>query len=715
MDENKQHKINLENLVNELRLTNKQLENEVVERQRAETQLHKLSTSLEQTGDLVLITDKHGVPEYVNPAFLKLTGFSEQEIVGKSPRLMKSGSHSTKFYQNLWRTILAGEIFHAVFINRKKNGNIYYEEKTISPVRDEHGNISNFVSVGRDITARRQSERALRESQERYRNLFQLSPLGVAYANLESYIIELNPKFLDILGSTSVKETKSINLLTYPLLIDIGFSADLRRCIDTHQTIANTVLYTSKWGKTAYINYYFAPVNDADKKIVGILINLEDITERKNATEAYQALVDHSLQGLAIVQENKVMFANPTLVKIFGYSAVELLSMSYEEMLEIIHWEDRMMVRQRTTEEMVEQSMTSQLEVRIIRKDNEIRWIEQFATVIEYRGKQAFQIAYIDITERKQAEEKLRERERFIQSIASASPNILYLFSIPKNRNIYANRNVGEMLGYTDEEIGDYHIHPEDLIKIPIHLARLEESEPGDVLELEYRLQHKNGEWRWLLRRELVFNRTPDGKLNEILGATQDITDRKEAEITLKKANEMLQRLATMDGLTQIANRRRFDEYLSLVWEQLGQEDKPLSLIFMDIDYFKRYNDYYGHLQGDACLQQIAQSISRTVKRSKDLVARYGGEEFAVILPNTSAAGAVKVAEYIQQEIHQCRIPHAESKTGEFLTLSIGVGTVKPNSTSLPEMLIDVADKALYQAKEHGRNQISLITLEHSG
>ncbi|MEN9279971.1 MAG: diguanylate cyclase, partial [Gloeomargarita sp. DG_1_4_bins_134] len=169
-------------------------------------------------------------------------------------------------------------------------------------------------------------------------------------------------------------------------------------------------------------------------------------------------------------------------------------------------------------------------------------------------------------------------------------------------------------------------------------------------------------------------------------------------------ANSELQRLAAFDGLTQVPNRRRFDEYLAQEWQRLAREQSCLALILADIDFFKSYNDTYGHVAGDECLRQVAQAISRKVNRAGDLVARYGGEEFAVILPNTSLAAAMMVAERVRQEVAQLRIPHEKSAVHGYVTLSLGVTSTLPQPQGSPAELIAAADQALYQAKQQGRN-----------
>ncbi len=170
-------------------------------------------------------------------------------------------------------------------------------------------------------------------------------------------------------------------------------------------------------------------------------------------------------------------------------------------------------------------------------------------------------------------------------------------------------------------------------------------------------------------------------------------------------ANEKLSKLATLDGLTKIANRRCFDTYLESQWKQHIRDREPLALIIIDIDYFKLYNDQYGHQDGDECLIRVTQALAQVLQRPIDLIARYGGEEFAAILPNTNLEGAFLVAESMRSKISSFQIPHARSKLNQFLTLSLGVAVINPNNDNSLEELISMADTALYRAKNQGRDR----------
>ncbi|MBW4519170.1 MAG: diguanylate cyclase [Scytolyngbya sp. HA4215-MV1] len=164
--------------------------------------------------------------------------------------------------------------------------------------------------------------------------------------------------------------------------------------------------------------------------------------------------------------------------------------------------------------------------------------------------------------------------------------------------------------------------------------------------------------------------------------------------------------LANSDGLTRIANRRRFDEHLERQWKQMARDRTPLSVVLCDIDFFKQYNDTYGHVAGDDCLKQVAQALNSVLNRPSDLVARYGGEEFAAVLPQTGLAGAIAVAERMQSALAHCQIPHQCSVISPYITLSIGVASTLPSNLRSPTSFVDEADRCLYIAKQRGRNQI---------
>lgn len=179
---------------------------------------------------------------------------------------------------------------------------------------------------------------------------------------------------------------------------------------------------------------------------------------------------------------------------------------------------------------------------------------------------------------------------------------------------------------------------------------------------------------------------------------------RVKTHLELKRHRDILENLSNLDGLTGIPNRRKFDEVLQLEWSKGIASSQSLSLIMLDIDHFKLYNDHYGHITGDDCLKQVAAALNYVARRPRDFTARFGGEEFGMILPDTSAEGAQRVAEGVMGQFKKINLPHEKSPVCPYVTCSIGISTVVPNKKISADQLLSEADKCLYLAKENGRN-----------
>lgn len=203
---------------------------------------------------------------------------------------------------------------------------------------------------------------------------------------------------------------------------------------------------------------------------------------------------------------------------------------------------------------------------------------------------------------------------------------------------------------------------------------------------------------------DAILNETHETTLQVIAKQLEIAIRQSQLYYQLEQANAELTRLANLDGLTQLSNRRCFDLYLQQEWSRLQREQKPLSLIMIDIDYFKLYNDTYGHGQGDICLQAVARALRQVVKRPTDLIARYGGEEFVAILPNTDAEGALILAQQMQQAVAQLHIAHRTHSFSDHVTVSLGITTCIPTLEMSCSTCLDSVDQALYQAKAKGRD-----------
>lgn len=217
-------------------------------------------------------------------------------------------------------------------------------------------------------------------------------------------------------------------------------------------------------------------------------------------------------------------------------------------------------------------------------------------------------------------------------------------------------------------------------------------------IEMESHLRRHTSEIE-KMNRELLFAVARYQELEAVLRKSMD---------DLAANNQKLQMISSLDGLTGIANRRYFDEYLEREWSLAERNNLAMSLIFIDVDYFKLFNDVYGHQAGDDCLRQVACTINESLKRPADLAARYGGEEFVVLLPGTEKAGAVVLAEEIRLRVERLKIPHTSASAHKDVTISLGVGVMVPARNLLSSELIKIADNALYKAKNSGRNRVEM-------
>lgn len=246
---------------------------------------------------------------------------------------------------------------------------------------------------------------------------------------------------------------------------------------------------------------------------------------------------------------------------------------------------------------------------------------------------------------------------------------------------------------------------PEDM---PAIMAAQRNQAAGDESSVvSYRVKRKDGSTVWVEANARVIKDPATGHDNLVI-VMRDISDRKRQE-------DRLYELATTDGLTGLANRRAFDEALETEWHRTKRASGQLSLLLIDLDHFKGFNDHYGHQVGDDCLRAVASTIRSMVRRPGDLAARYGGEEIGVILPDTDSAGAVAIAQAIRTAVEALRIPHAENgPAARFVTISAGVATALSRmggSIQMPAGLLQAADIALYKAKNNGRNRVETALL----
>lgn len=331
-----------------------------------------------------------------------------------------------------------------------------------------------------------------------------------------------------------------------------------------------------------------------------------------------------------------------------------------------------------------------------------------YTPIISTKGEQlGIALLAKDISSRVKDKASMKRQKQYLEDIYGFAPVGIYHVDLEGNITS-ANPEYAWILGYETseaivEQITDFAGQTFfDEEKAEEFLFGVYEAE--QVVRFRCRLKRKDNSFIWALCYAKATH-DESGRMDGFNGFSIDISDIVRADINLKEANEKLKELSIMDGLTRIPNRRRFDEFLCSEWNRHFRGKNYLSIILCDIDFFKFYNDTYGHQAGDECLKKVALAIQEMVHRSTDLCARYGGEEFVVILPCTDAEGAMIVAEKIRMNVKNLEISHENSKVDAHITLSLGVATMIPTNCNSAEELVALADKAMYKAKENGRNQ----------
>jgi len=389
------------------------------------------------------------------------------------------------------------------------------------------------------------------------------------------------------------------------------------------------------------------------------------------------------------------------LLWIYGLKQVEPPPSCFE-FLTYLPPEERAALKRSITQT-IEQGQPYEVEHRFIRPDGKTLYVtNRGEAVFDEQGQVVEVVGTVaDISDRKQAEQQQQQylaelaewRERY-EIAAQASGQVLFEYDVAADLDTWGP-NTEEILGYRADQmpkrIGEYIalIHPEDQSRFNQLVAHVLTSR--EPYEIEFRFRKADGTYIWA-KEQGITRFGDDGKAQQVIGYVADISDRKQLELDL-------QALATVDALTQVANRRKLETCLAQEWQRHLRTQRPLTIVMIDIDYFKPFNDRYGHPAGDSCLRQVAQALKATAHRPGDLVARYGGEEFMLLLSETDIPGAIAMADRIQAALADLAVPHLDSKTGH-VTVSMGVLVVWVSDSITPDAAIAEADAALYCAKQ---------------
>ncbi|WP_052288576.1 sensor domain-containing diguanylate cyclase [Leptolyngbya iicbica] len=723
---------------------------------------------LEQVGEGVQVFDEQGCLLYANEMAAKNLGFATQTAFLKAHHDRFCGLQIVSFCTTAGMPLALDDYpcVQALKGKRVAEQTLHFRDRQqrdrclaiqAMPLRDDDGTVRYGAVLSRDLTASQAIAQKLEQKTRQLRQLVDVVPSLVAcldaqehhiYAN-EAYLKAFRTKAVDLPGSLLSEIIGPV--LYQQLQVPLGQAlqgeiADICVPIDSWQT------------RLQYSRVSIIPQLEG-QAVTGVYLIFSQIAAHKHTNDLLQTETNffrHSLEAASVgtwdwhLIHQELLWSSPQ-EQLFGLTPGSFDGRP-ETFFKLVHEEDHDELKEAIAEAMhTHQQFAAEFRVKL--PNQNIRWLSQRGQVLRNSEGQVVRMVGVtfDTTAQHTAQALLvqqMQRDRLIaklsqdisrtDQVGKALPGIfeavrqhleldrLVLIDLRED----AGKVIAEAQTPAVESMFDWKMrHPWSVKAVylekfklghPVGIADVQQ-QPLSEAELSFlkffdvqadlSIPLLDGEQLWgLLSAQSQQPRDwlpEEIRLLETVGmlvSTAIERDRLHAYLT--RANRKLKRFAYLDGLTQVANRRRFEHFLHQEWRRLMREQSPMALIMVDIDHFKAYNDVYGHQAGDDCLRRVAGILRSAVQRPADIVARYGGEEFAVVLPNTDVEGAETIAEKIRVLIHRAQIPHKGSLVSKSITLSIGLAALYPHPLKMPDDLIKLADKALYQAKENGRDRI---------
>lgn len=620
---------------------------DITDRKQALDALVRVTQAVESASDAIAIADSNGNHIYQNQAFSDLFEYEtvEEFNAAGGPRVVYA---DPTVATEVFATILRGDSWIGSVEKRSRRGRQIPIFLRANAIKDRTGKTIGLIGIGTDLTERNQVEAALEQSQQKLLLHLQQTPLAVVECNVEGKIIEWNPAAEAMFG---YRKSEIIGCAIAHLVPEDERTQATQRWNELLKQKGGACCINenlTKKGSRIICEWCNTPLIDRHGKTIGVASVIQEITERVRAEQALR------------MQTQRERLVSATQARIRqSLNLEEILNTAVSEVRQLIEC-DRVVIYRilpDQTGSVVTESVVS-------------GWPSMLGISF---NEEIFPQSCYHLYDRGEVR-AIADMER--EGLPGCLLGTLQPFGV-KGKMIAPL--LVDLKGYSSEPAMQ-HSH-----------SKTEPNMWGLLVAHQCR-----GSREWQPFEISLFEQLS----TQLAIAIQQSTLFEQ----LAAANEELQRLASLDGLTHVANRRRFDEYLDREWRRMIREQSILALILCDIDYFKLYNDTYGHQAGDICLKKVAQAIASSVKRPGDLVARYGGEEFAVILPHTNGEGAMRVAEEIRKNVRGLLVPHSQSPVG-CVSISLGVAVTLPHPKATLENLIVSADLALYEAKYEGRDR----------
>lgn len=652
----------------------------------------------EATANAMVITDRSGIIVWSNRAFEQLTGYSVSEMVGQNPRILRSGQMPQQLYAEMWATILEGRVWQGELINRRKDGSLYHEEMTITPVVNASGEIGHFVAVKKDITKRKRAE----EWNTLVSQVLHSTGDFIALGDTTAHIIFANRAWLAALGYTEQELIgQSFNVILSP-----NNSAELIRTIHEKSAAGGWTgecLQRTKDGRDMSVLLSTGTLQDSAGQFAGTFGIARDITERKKAEQEIllkntllETQTETTMDGiLAVDDANRVILFNHQFRQIWNLPA-ELLSAGNDNHLlsyaaELVEDSHQFMKRVEYLYTHREEKGKDQIKL----KDGRV--LERYSSPLTGANNRFYgRIWYFrDITERIKAQERLQLWSQVLDQSAEG-----IFVCDPRERILLVNSAFEKLTGFSAAEATGKtpRILHSGLQKRDFYAAMWKSVQEKGKWQGEIWNRRKSGEIyvEWL---SISAVSDENGAVTHYVGIFSDITTRKEDQ-------ERIIRLAHRDPLTDLPNRLLLMDRIEQAIRAAQRRDLKIAVIFIDLDRFKEVNDSLGHDVGDLLLQELAKRFREVVRR-EDTLARIGGDEFvAVVQGLRDSNDTALVVRKLLSSLTEAVVLNGYELT---ITASLGI-SLYPDDSSNAQELIRNADAAMYQAKSAGRNTYHFYT-----
>ena len=689
-------------------------------RNKAEETLHdseqRDKTILENIEEGYFEVDLAGNLTFFNDNLCLVLGYPREELMGMNNRQYMDKEELKKVFQAYNKVYTTGEPnreFSQQII--RKDGIKRYIEESVSLLKDSSGKLKGFRGIAHDITERKQAEELLKQREAQYRLLADHMKDYVWLMDLNLQWTYISPSGEKLLGYT-LKELQQLPL--DKLLTATSYKIVMDTFLIRMETVL-TVPYLEtllelecrcKDGRTLWIESTLSFIRDDNGNPLSLLGEGRDITDRKRAEkklrdeeQRFRAFVEHSSDMIVLVNlEGVITYVNPAIESILGFKPEERIS---AKGFERIHPDDiKVLADAFNTLSRDTNSPIIQGELRLRHKDGSWRTLEAVGSnLVNNNVVESIIVNYRDITERKLAEEVLRQSEEKYRTILENIDDGYYEVDITGNLTFF-NDSMSRILGYPPEEMvgmNNRQFTDKENTKKLFKTFNEVYKTGKPAKEFDWEIIRKDGTKRFI-EVSVSLRKNSSGQPIGFQGIARDITERKNAEEALRKSEQRYLELSIIDDLTQLYNSRHFYAQLEREIERSNRYEQPLTLLMLDLDKFKSFNDTYGHVEGDYVLSRLGQVVKRCL-RETDSAYRYGGEEFTIMLPMTTSEEGIVTAKRIQTELKKEAFSPVLGQE-VYMTVSIGLAQYKPKEEM--KAFVHRIDQLMYQAKKNGRDRI---------